>query len=446
MIDFNPYDKGFAEDPYPIYKALRDEAPVYHCEPLNFWALSRYDDVLEAHRDFATFSSAGGVTIEGMDSFAPLLIVKDPPEHRWHKALITKVFTPQRMGALEPFIRALVVRLLDEAAQKDEFDFVQEFALQVPLQVISELIGIPPELRQEIHELTNKLLDRENGGGLEGAFAAQAKTLEIYMELVRDRRANPREDPITYLINAEVQDDDGAVRRLTDEEMAWRFGELAAAGHETVAKTIPNGAMAFQRFPSERQKLVDHPELLQGAVDEILRFAVAIAGAHHHAGRHPARQDHPGRDQDHAAHRGGDAGRTQVREPGPVRHQPRRAAGRRVLRLRHPPLPRHPPGPAGTAHGVRRAVPALPELRGRRGARHPLGALERARREHLAGAARRGEAIGRRAVRATTLSLVPPLTCIVITIQMLANAPARPPRRQAGRGRSHAADGITAAR
>jgi cytochrome P450 len=272
MVDFNPYDKAFAEDPYPIYKALRDEAPVYHCAPLNIWVLSRYDDVQEAHRDFATFSSAGGVTIEGMDAFAPLLIVKDPPEHRWHKALITKVFTPQRMGALEPFIRALVNRLLDEAARKDEFDFVEEFALQVPLQVISELIGIPAELRQEIHDLTNKLLDREHGGGLEGAFAAQAKMLEIYMALVRERRANPREDPITYLINTEVQDDDGAMRRLTDEEMAWRFGELAAAGHETVAKTIPNGAMAFQRFPSERKKLIDNPELAPSAVEEVLRF------------------------------------------------------------------------------------------------------------------------------------------------------------------------------
>ena len=98
LIEFNPYDKAFANDPYPIYKRLRDEAPVYQCAPLNFWAVSRYADVLEAHRDFKTFSSAGGVTIEGLDAMVPLLIVKDPPEHLWHKALITKVFTPNRDG------------------------------------------------------------------------------------------------------------------------------------------------------------------------------------------------------------------------------------------------------------------------------------------------------------------------------------------------------------
>jgi cytochrome P450 len=272
LIEFNPYDKDFAHDPYSTYRRLRDEAPVYHCEPLNFWALSRFADVLEAHRDFKSFSSAGGVTIEGFDAMVPLLIVKDPPEHVWHKALITRVFTPNRMGALEPFIRDLVTSLLDQAAQKPEFDFVQEFALQVPLQVISELIGIPQEYRQEIHRLTNKLLNRDDSSGLMEMAATMEAANNIYMELVHDRRANPRNDPITHLIESEVKADDGGVKRLTDEELAMRFGEMAAAGHETVAKTIPNGAMAFQRFPSERQKLIEDPRLLATAVEEILRF------------------------------------------------------------------------------------------------------------------------------------------------------------------------------
>lgn len=272
MIEFNPYDKAFANDPYPVYKRLRDEAPIYQCAPLNFYAVSRYADVLEAHRDFKTFSSAGGVTIEGLDAMVPLLIVKDPPEHLWHKALITKVFTPNRMGSLEPFIRNLVISLLDKAALKEEFDFVQEFALQVPLQVISELIGIPEEFRQEIHRLTTKLLYREDGAGLAELASTMAASHEIYLGLVRERRACPRNDPITYLIESEVKDDQGVVRQLTDDEMAFRFAELAAAGHETVAKAIPNGAMAFQRFPGERKKLIENPGLLTSAVEEILRF------------------------------------------------------------------------------------------------------------------------------------------------------------------------------
>jgi cytochrome P450 len=273
MIDFNPYDRAFANDPYPIYKQLRDEAPVYHCEPLKFWALSRYADVLEAHRDFKTFSSAGGVTIEGLDANIPLLIVKDPPEHRWHKALITKVFTQERMGALEPFIRKLVNALLDKAAGKTEFDFVQEFALLIPLEVISELIGIPAELRQEIHAATNKVLFRgEDAADMAEMFATMARVHNIYLDLVRDRRAHPRNDPITYLADSEVQDDSGEARRLTDDEMAFRFAELAAAGHETVAKAIPNGAMAFHRFPGERRKLIENPKLYGSMVEEILRF------------------------------------------------------------------------------------------------------------------------------------------------------------------------------
>ncbi len=272
MIDFNPYDQAFADDPYPIYRQLRDEAPVHHCEPLKFWALSRYADVLEAHKDFKTFSSTGGVTIEGYEVGTPLLIIKDPPEHRWHKALITRVFTPTRMAALEPFIRQRVVSLLEQCSHKNEFDFVQEFALQVPLEVISELIGIPKEHRQEIHDLSTKLLSRDGATGMMEMAQIMGSLLGTYTGLVQERRANPRNDPISHLIETEVQDEDGVPRRLDDHEMAFRFSELAAAGHETVAKAIPNGAMAFQRFPGERRKLLDKPDLLPGAVEEILRF------------------------------------------------------------------------------------------------------------------------------------------------------------------------------
>ncbi|MCE7798869.1 cytochrome P450 [Sphingobium sufflavum] len=271
-VALNPYEMGFAENPYPTYKRLRDEAPVFHNRDLNFWALSRFDDVSAAHRDHLTFSSAGGVTIEGMDAYAPLLIVKDMPEHRWHKALVTKVFSPARMGALEPFIRNLVVSLLEAAAQEDEFDFVQQFALQVPLQVISELIGIPTEYRAEIHHLTNKMLFRDKNSSMEDIGATMEAANTIYRGLVRERRAKPREDPISYLIQSEIEDDDGIIRRLTDDEMAFRFGELAAAGHETVAKTIPNGAMAFQSFPSEREKLLNNPGLIGNTIEEVLRF------------------------------------------------------------------------------------------------------------------------------------------------------------------------------
>jgi cytochrome P450 len=272
MIELNPYDRKFADDPYPIYKRLRDEAPVYHNESLNFWAISRFADVLNAHKDFATFSSAGGVTIEGGDAGSAALICKDPPEHRWHKALMTRVFTPQRMSALEPFIRNLVTSLLDKAAENDEFDFVQDFAVLLPLEVISELIGIPKEYRHDIHNFANKMLDRDKDADRADIAAAGIAANRLYLQMVQERRANLGDDPISYLIQADVEEVGGGTRRLADSEMMTRFLELAVAGHETVSKAIPNGAMAFQRFPDQRKRLIGDPGLLATTIDEVLRF------------------------------------------------------------------------------------------------------------------------------------------------------------------------------
>jgi len=269
-IDFDPYSMAFAEDPYPVYKQLRDEAPVYHHQGLNFWAISRYEDVVAAHQDHEAFSSAGGVTIEPMVDNG-LLIMKDVPEHRWHKALVTKVFTRDRMNGMEPFVRERCAATLEAAAAKDEFDFVKDFAVQLPLNVISELIGIPEELRGDIHHFANMLLARGDVDMME-VYKAKVAADEVYAQLIRDRRANPRDDVITLLMNTELEDDAGVVRKLTDEELAARFMELATAGHETVAKAIPNGAMALARFPSERAKLLADRSLIPNAVEEILRF------------------------------------------------------------------------------------------------------------------------------------------------------------------------------
>jgi cytochrome P450 len=271
MIPFDPYSIEFHNDPYPIYKRLRDEAPVFHQEELNFYAISRYEDVVEAHRDYDTFSSAGGVTIEGSEAGGASLITKDLPEHRWHKNLVTKVFTRERMGAVEPFVRARCVDLLEKAAQKDEFDFVGDFAVQLPLNVISELIGIPEAFRQNIHHFANMMLARGEVDPME-IYRAKLASDETYAELIRYRRANPRDDVITLLMTTELEDDHGVVRLLTDDELAARFLELAVAGHETVSKAIPNGVVALQSFPSERKKLIDDPSLMPNAVEEILRF------------------------------------------------------------------------------------------------------------------------------------------------------------------------------
>ena len=273
MVTYNPYLWETAHDPYPIYRQLRDEAPVYRNDELGFWALSRHADVVAAHNDPATFLSSGGVTIEGKEKGSPLLLVMDQPEHTWHRKIVSRVFTPRRVGDLEPFIRARAGELLDKFSDAAEFDVVTDFSVQLPLDVISELVGIPEELRATVHELSDKVLARGGDGEIsDEVVGATIDLVVLFLDLVKDRRAHPRDDVITLLIQTEVTDDDGITRRLSDEEVAVRFQELALAGHETVAKLIPNGMVALAWFPDQRCLLLDDPSLMRRAVDEMLRW------------------------------------------------------------------------------------------------------------------------------------------------------------------------------
>jgi cytochrome P450 len=271
-VTFDPYSKEYFADPYPIYKRLRDEAPVFHNPERNFWALSRFEDVLNAHRDVKRYLSSGGITIEGHEAAMPLLIVKDAPEHVWHKSIVTKVFSRARMAALEPYIRQRTVELLEAAAKKSEFDFVKEFTVVLPLDVISQLLDIPEDWREEYHHCVNEGLARGETSDSSKAAEAQARVFRVFMRLVRERRANPRDDVITTLLQTEVKDEGGATRKLDDLEVAVRFNEMAAAGHETTAKAIANGAMAFARFPEQKRLLADNRTLLPKAANEILRL------------------------------------------------------------------------------------------------------------------------------------------------------------------------------
>jgi cytochrome P450 len=273
MVEYNPFSRETAHNPFPVYQQLRDEAPVYHNEEVGFWALSRYADVVAAHLDTDAFSSAHGVTIEGYDQGSPLLITKDPPEHAAHRKIAARMFTPRRISMLEPFVRATAADLLDRVRDQDRFDLVGDFSFRLPLDVISELIGIPADRRAEVHELSDRLAARdEDMLGSDDVIQAMADLLSLFTELVRDRRRNPGEDVITMLMNTEVEDDEGGPRSLGDDELATRFMELAFAGHETVAKLIPNGVIALSWYPDQRRELVADPALIPNAVEEMLRW------------------------------------------------------------------------------------------------------------------------------------------------------------------------------
>ena len=164
-VEFDPFSADFFDDPYETYRTLRDHAPVYHNTRYGFWALSRFDDVAAAHRDWQTFSSAHGVTLHDLLSAEPppsaSIIYLDPPEHERLRNLVSRVFTPRAITALEPMIRQVVRETLDTVRGRTEFDAVADFAALFPVEVISAMLGVPPADRQAVRLRTDALLHRE---------------------------------------------------------------------------------------------------------------------------------------------------------------------------------------------------------------------------------------------------------------------------------------------
>jgi len=271
-MKLNPFSTDFLEDPYPIYKYLRDHDPVHFNDELNFYAISRYDHVVEVLCDTTTYSNAQGVTLDGSGVGSGMLLTKDNPEHFAHKNLAFSLFTRQRMLAVENFARVKCVELLEEAGKRDECDAIEDFSVKLPLTVISELIGIPEDLREPIHKFADLMMARNADLDMTSVHNAKRLADETCRELIDSRRKTPRDDIITTLMTTPLVDAEGEVRYLTDAELTDRFIELAVAGHETVAKAIPNTMALFNRFPDELKTLLDNRSLLPGAIEEALRY------------------------------------------------------------------------------------------------------------------------------------------------------------------------------
>jgi len=276
-VDFDPFSPGFFEDPYPVYRMLRDAAPVYHNPGYGFWALSRFDDVLAAHQDWRTFSSAHGVTLHDLCNpdfrSSGILIYLDPPEHERLRKLVSKVFTPRAVAGLEPAIRAIVRRTLDRVAGARRFDAVADFAALFPVEVISVLLGVPAADRQAVRLRADLALHREphdpapTAAGIEAAI----EQFRYFLALVEDKRRHPGDDLVSRLCAAELPDTQGT-QRLSDVEIASFASLLGAAGSETVTKLVGNGVVLFHRHRGEWAKVVADPAAIPRAVEEILRY------------------------------------------------------------------------------------------------------------------------------------------------------------------------------
>ena len=274
---FDPYDYEIDAKPYPIWKRLRDEAPVYRNEKYDFYALSRFDDVLSASMDSERFSSAHGTVLEFMTeepNESPMMIWNDPPAHTRLRKLVSHAFSPRQVGFLEERVRDLCGQYLDPLREEESFDYVREFAAKLPVMVISSLLGIPKEDHDQLREWTDALLHREEGRPLGSRRQKEiSEELSTYLaRYVAEKRKRPQDDMISALIAAEIETPDGKKQRLDDQALLAFIGLLSAAGNETVARFLGWAATSLCIFPDQRRKLVEDPGRIPNAVEELLRF------------------------------------------------------------------------------------------------------------------------------------------------------------------------------
>lgn len=273
---YDPYDYAIDEDPHPVWRRMRDEAPVYYNEKFDFYALSRFRDVLAASLDAKTFSSAYGTVLELMSdepNGAPMMIFKDPPQHTQLRKLVSRAFSPRRIAALEPEIRQIACGYLDRQVGSGGFDYLEEFGARLPVMVISSMLGVPEEDREEIRRWTDALLHREEGEvGSTRHEEVNATLWDYFAQYVASRRKSPRDDMMSDLMDAEIELEDGSKRRLDDVELLAFIGLLSGAGNETVARLLGWMVTTLAACPGERRKLVDDPSKIPNAVEELLRY------------------------------------------------------------------------------------------------------------------------------------------------------------------------------
>lgn len=274
---YDPYAYGIHEDPYPVYERLRDEAPLYHNAERGFWALSRHADVIEGFRDHVRLSNSHGVSLDPMASGPHAhrtmsFLAMDPPMHGRMRGLVSKAFTPRRVAELEPRIREITrdyLRDMRARGSGDGHDLISDLAGRLPMDVISELMGVPVEDRQELRRLSDLLVHREEGvhdvppEGVEAAL----ELVVYYADMLAQRKANPTDDLTSALLAAEVDGD-----RLTDEEITGFLFLMVVAGNETTTKLLGNAWYWAWRNPDERAKPFADPSRVPMWVEETLRY------------------------------------------------------------------------------------------------------------------------------------------------------------------------------
>lgn len=274
-VHYDPYDVDIDDDPYPTWRRLRDEAPLYRNDELDFWALSRWDDVKPALLDWDTFRSGHGTVLDiiaaGVEIPPGILLFEDPPIHDAHRALLSRVFTPRRMLDLEPLVRRFCVGALDELVGRDEFDVIGELGVQVPLRTIGYLFGIPEQDQLTYRRRTDDTLATD---GTPRVFDPSSfdEVLGVLAEYVEWRSKNPSDDLMTELLCAEVDEPDGTTRPLRRDEVVTYASMVAGAGNDTTTRLIGFTMQLLAQHPDQRELLVADRARIPAAIEEILRL------------------------------------------------------------------------------------------------------------------------------------------------------------------------------
>jgi cytochrome P450 len=272
---YDPWNVEIDRDPYPTYRRLRDEAPLYYNQRHGFWGLSRYADVDAALRDPSRLSSAKGDILEVVlaDPVMPpgVFINEDPPLHTIHRALVSRAFMPKKMRALEDKVRAFCVACLDPLVGGDRFDFVQDLGAELPMRTIGMLVGIPdadqPSVRAEAHRVLRNKPGEPLPVNKDHYFDG-----DMFTEYVAWRRKNPSDDLITELLGVEFEDQSGTTRTLTTDELLIFLAVIAGAGVETTGRLFGWMGKVLAEHPDQRQEMVEDRSLIPTAIEELLRY------------------------------------------------------------------------------------------------------------------------------------------------------------------------------
>lgn len=274
-IFYDPYDVELNKDPYPMFRRLREEAPLSYTEQHDFFALSRYADVHAALHDHQSLSSARGNILELIKADLPvppgMFVMEDPPSHDVYRKVLSRMFTPRKMREIEEVARRFCAYSLDPLVGTGSFDFIADLGAEMPMRVICSLLGIPDEMQQAVRELSDSHVSTEAGGTMQSATSGY-ETGELFAEYVDWRANNPSTDIVTEMMGIEFTDVDGTVRKLTRDEILVCIVQVAFAGSETTTRLIGWAGKVLAEHPDQRRELLADRTLIANAVEELMRY------------------------------------------------------------------------------------------------------------------------------------------------------------------------------